>query len=177
SGANCEPAGPVRRETGIHGLHRVCAARLFRARLAVVPSAVPIARLTRRDEMRNVLLVGIGGMVGSVFRYLLSGVAQDLSGSSRFPVGTLAVNLLGCFVIGGLSQLADGRGAFSESTRVFLFVGILGGFTTFSAFGNETINALRVGDTPVAVLNVAAQVVVGLACVWLGRIAAYLVWR
>jgi fluoride exporter len=120
----------------------------------------------------KILLVGVGGFLGSVARYLLGGYAQQLSRSVSFPYGTLAVNLLGCFVIGLLAELAEARGVFGDEVRAFVFVGLLGGFTTFSAFGNETINLVRDGHAPLALANVAAQVVVGLAAVWLGRAVA-----
>lgn len=126
--------------------------------------------------MLKVLLVGIGGFFGSVARYLMSGYAQQLSRSISFPYGTLAVNLLGCFIIGFLAQLADARGVFSAESRAFVFVGILGGFTTFSSFGNETMNLLRDGEMLLAFANVAVHIVVGLAAVWLGRIAAHQIW-
>src|SRR5947199_2363196 len=94
-------------------------------------------------RMINALWVGVGGFIGSVLRYILSGVVQDLTGRDDFPAGTLAVNLLGCLTIGLLSQLVEDRSAFSPETRAFVFMGILGGFTTFSAFGNETMNLWR----------------------------------
>ena len=93
------------------------------------------------------IIVALGGAAGSIFRYLLSTWTQTLSKSIDFPYGTLAVNLLGCFVIGFLSQLAEERGALSSESRTFVFIGILGGFTTFSSFGNETINLFRDGET------------------------------
>jgi fluoride exporter len=120
----------------------------------------------------KILLVGVGGFLGSVARYLLGGYAQQLSGGASFPYGTLAVNVLGCFVIGFLAELAEARGVFSPESRALVFVGLLGGFTTFSAFGNETVNLLRDGQTPLALANVAAHIVIGLGAVWLGRAAA-----
>ena len=127
--------------------------------------------------MTRILLIGVGGFVGSVLRYWLSGLAQDAARDSLFPWGTLAVNLLGCLAIGALAQLAEARGAFSAETRLFLATGLLGGFTTFSAFGNETLNLLRDAERGLAAANVLANVILGLACVQLGRVAAHLVWR
>ncbi len=123
------------------------------------------------------IVIGTGGFIGSVFRYLLSGYVQQLTKSVDFPYGTLAVNLIGCFVIGFLSQLAEMRGAFTDELRAFLFVGFLGGFTTFSTFGNETMNFLRLGEGRFALLNVGLHILAGLALVWLGRTVAYLIWR
>jgi len=121
-------------------------------------------------------LVGIGGFIGSALRYSASGIVQQFSGSISFPYGTLAVNMAGCFVIGLLSFLADTRGLFTTETRTLVFVGVLGGFTTFSSFGNETFNLLRDGENASALMNVAVHVVLGLALVWVGRTVSYLIW-
>lgn len=125
----------------------------------------------------NILLVGIGGALGSISRYLLGTWIQALSRSIDFPYGTLIVNLLGCFLIGLLSQLAEARGAFTSETRAFLFIGILGGFTTFSSFGNDTINLLRDGAAFNALANIGVNVILGLVLVWLGRVVAFMIWR
>lgn len=127
--------------------------------------------------MFKVLLVGVGGFIGSVARYSLAGFVQHLSRSVDFPYGTLAVNLLGCFMIGLLSQLAETRGLLTAEARALVFIGILGGFTTFSTFGNETLNLLRDNQFWAALGNVAANLIPGLALVWLGRSLAYLLWR
>lgn len=127
--------------------------------------------------MNKVLLVGIGGFIGSVLRYLISGYVQQLTRSATFPFGTLAVNLIGCLFIGFLSQLADLRGVFTAETRLLVFVGALGGFTTFSTFGNETFNLLQNGETGPAFWNVFSQIALGLGAVWLGRAFAYWIWR
>jgi CrcB protein len=126
--------------------------------------------------MTKMLLVGVGGFIGSVLRYLMSGYVQTITKSFEFPYGTIAVNIFGCFVIGMLAQLAEERGAFSSETRGFLFIGILGGFTTFSTFGSETLNLLRDGEQLFAAVNVAAHIVLGLGAVWAGRIAAHAIW-
>ena len=127
--------------------------------------------------MINILLVGIGGAFGSISRYLLATWTQSASKSIDFPFGTLTVNLIGCFVIGFLSQLAEARGVFTSETRALVFLGVLGGFTTFSSFGNDTINLFRDGEMFNALANVGANVILGLALVWLGRTVAYWVWR
>jgi len=123
------------------------------------------------------MFVALGGAFGSVLRYLLATWTQAASKSIDFPYGTLVVNLIGCFVIGFLSQLAEARGAFTPESRALIFVGILGGFTTFSSFGNDTMNLLRDGETFNALANVGANVIFGLILVWLGRTAAYWIWR
>jgi CrcB protein len=127
--------------------------------------------------MDRVVLVGTGGFIGAVLRYWLSGYVQQFSQSNLFPFGTLAVNFLGCLVIGFLSQLAEEHGAFTAETRVLVFTGILGGFTTFSTFGNETMSLLRDGQDALALGNIAGHLLLGLGGVWLGRSLAYLIWR
>jgi len=127
--------------------------------------------------LTNILLVGLGGFIGSVLRYLASGYVQQSSRSIDFPFGTLAVNVIGCFVIGFLAQLAEERGVFTSESRSFILVGILGGFTTFSSFGNETLNLARDSQMLNALANVGANVVLGLLAVWLGRTVSYLIWR
>jgi len=127
--------------------------------------------------MTRFLLIGAGGFAGSVLRYWLSGLAQEAARDSIFPWGTLAVNLLGCLAIGAFSELAETRGAFSAETRLLLVTGLLGGFTTFSAFGNETLLLLRDAERGLAAANVVANVALGLVCAWCGRVAAHFVWR
>jgi CrcB protein len=123
------------------------------------------------------LLVGVGGFIGSILRYAVSGYVQQWTKSVDFPYGTLAANFIGCFVIGLLSQLAETHGVFTAESRAFVFVGVLGGFTTFSSFGNETMNLLLEGERLLALANITAQVVLGLSAVWLGRVLAYEIWR
>lgn len=127
--------------------------------------------------MFNILFVGVGGFIGSVLRYAVAGWVQQLSRSLDFPYGTLMVNLIGCFVIGFLGELAEARGIFASETRLLIFIGLLGGFTTFSSFGNDTLNLVRSGQMFNALTNVAVNVILGLLLVWLGRTVAYLVWR
>ena len=128
-------------------------------------------------SLTNILLVGIGGFIGSVMRYLASGYVQQTTKSVDFPYGTLAVNVIGCFIIGFLAQLAESRGVFTSESRLFVFTGILGGFTTFSSFGNETINLVRDSQMMNAFVNVGTNLVIGLFAVWLGRTISYMIWR
>lgn len=125
--------------------------------------------------MGKLFLAGIGGFIGSALRYTVAGFVENSSGV-RFPLGTLAVNLAGCAAIGFLSQLAEIRGVFTAEARVLIFVGILGGFTTFSAFGNETINLWREGADTLAAANIVAQVMLCLGAVWLSRALASQIW-
>ncbi|HOE00014.1 MAG TPA: fluoride efflux transporter CrcB [Kiritimatiellia bacterium] len=107
--------------------------------------------------MSAVLWVGLGGALGSIGRYLLSGwVTQQVTG--RFPAGTLTVNVLGCLGIGILAGLAVKEEYFSHAARLFLFTGVAGGFTTFSAFGLETFYLLQRAQWGLAGGYVAASV-------------------
>ena len=121
--------------------------------------------------------IGLGGFVGAVLRYLVSGWVQDRSGSIIFPFGTAAVNLIGCFIIGMLTFLVETRSYFSAETRAFVLVGLLGSFTTFSTFGSETLVLIRSGRMDMAALYAGGQVVVGVLMVWLGRLLASGIWR
>src|SRR5688500_17984531 len=118
--------------------------------------------------MKNVLLVALGGAVGSVARYQLSGLLLHHTADWRFPAGTFAVNVIGCLAAGVLAGLAETHNLLSASTRLLLFTGVLGGFTTFSAFGLETMFLLRRGEVLVAGANVVLSVLAGLLALWLG---------
>jgi CrcB protein len=124
-----------------------------------------------------IVLVGIGGFLGSASRYALSGYVQQLTQSTSFSYGTIAVNVLGCLAVGFLSQLAESRGFLSPEARAILIIGFLGGFTTFSTFGNETVNLVRDSQNRLALFNVAAHVALGLGAVWAGRALAFSLWR
>ena len=115
------------------------------------------------------LLVGAGGAVGSIARYLLATWTMHSAAPQKFPLGTFVVNLAGCLAAGLLAGVAERYpGALSHEMRVLLFTGVLGGFTTFSAFGLETAQLLRRGEWPVASGYVGGSVLLGLALVLLG---------
>lgn len=118
--------------------------------------------------MTHILLAGLGGFVGAAGRYGLSSLTQRLAGTPFLPIGTLVVNALGCLAIGLLAGWAEVRGPLTDHARVLLITGLLGGFTTFSAFGFETVELARSGRLGLAALNVGLQLVVGLAAVWVG---------
>lgn len=127
--------------------------------------------------MRSVLGVAVGGAVGSMARYLLQGWVQRRTAAATgwlplMPSGTLAVNLLGCVAIGLLATLFQERLAVDPALRSGLLIGVLGGFTTFSAFGWETLGLLRAGNVLLAGAYVAVSVALGLAGVWLGIVVA-----
>lgn len=118
--------------------------------------------------MRNLLLVGGGGFLGSVARYLLGGLVLHASGAPRFPLATLTVNVTGCLVMGMVAGFAERAHLFSPASRLFLITGFLGGYTTFSAFAYETFFLAREHAWVSAAGNVVAQVTIGLAAVWAG---------
>ncbi len=121
--------------------------------------------------MVQVLMVGIGGFIGAILRYGVSGlVHRNVSGS--FPLGTLVVNILGCLVIGAVMYLVEYRQFFTPNVRLFLTIGILGSLTTFSTFGYETFALLRENEIHLALANVALNVIVSLAAVIAGWVAA-----
>ena len=120
--------------------------------------------------MSIVLLVGVGGFFGSVARYLVSRGFLQLLDQSSFPYGTLTVNVIGCLIIGLLSGTAEARGILGAEShiRALIFIGFLGGFTTFSAFGYETITLTRNDQIVQAFANVVLQLTLGLGAVLVG---------
>jgi CrcB protein len=113
-------------------------------------------------------LVALGGALGSVLRFLASGVAHRLLPGLLFPVGTLTVNVIGSLLIGLLGGAAESRAFLVPEARVFLFTGLLGGFTTFSAFAFESLGLALDAAWWRLALNVAAQLVLGLGGAWAG---------
>lgn len=114
------------------------------------------------------LLIGVGGFVGALLRFAVSGVVQRQLPLSSFPIGTLAVNVSGCLLIGAFLGVAESRQSFSPELRTFALIGLLGGFTTYSTFGWETFAMLRDGEQLRAATNVLLQLALGLGAVWLG---------
>ena len=125
----------------------------------------------------KLMLIGIGGFIGAILRYSVSGLMQNLSGSINFPFGTLAVNIVGCFLIGLFSYLIEVRAMFTVEVRAFLLIGVLGSFTTFSTFGHETYNHFLDSKFHLVGINVGAHFVFGLLAVYLGRITSFAIWR
>ena len=120
--------------------------------------------------MYRVLLIGIGGALGSVMRFGVSGLTYRVTGGT-FPAGTMAVNLIGAFAAGFLWELVE-RAVIPSHMRSFIFVGILGGFTTFSTFGLESFNLLRDGEIKIALYNMVLSNVLCIVLVFAGFAAA-----
>jgi CrcB protein len=118
--------------------------------------------------MRSVLIVAAGGALGSVARHLLSGWTLHRTLDWRFPLGTFAINVVGCFAVGVIGGFVVKHDWFSAQTRLFLLTGLAGGFTTFSAFGLETFYLVRRAEYLVAAGYVASSVLLGLLVLWLG---------
>ncbi|HXD33640.1 MAG TPA: fluoride efflux transporter CrcB [Pyrinomonadaceae bacterium] len=116
--------------------------------------------------MQKVIFIGLAGLLGTVGRYGVGELVARRFGNS-FPIGTLVVNTLGCFLAGSLFYLLE-RDAVSDTLRAVVMIGFLGGFTTFSAYGLQTFNLIRGGDIGLALLNVVGSNVAGLLMAWAG---------
>jgi len=116
---------------------------------------------------RNLFLIAIGGALGSVARYTLSLLVLRASGT-LFPLGTFLVNAIGCVAFGAIAGAATARLHLTPELRLFLLVGVLGGFTTFSSYAFESFALVQQGRFLWASINVVGQVVAGLAGVWVG---------
>ena len=116
--------------------------------------------------MKLILLVGAGSFLGGIFRFLLSELIQTKTLSS-FPYGTLTVNLIGCFAIGIVFGFVE-RGQLSMEWRVLVATGILGGFTTFSAFSMETFSMIRSGNIFNAALYILLSIGIGILATAIG---------
>lgn len=117
----------------------------------------------------KILLIGSGGFTGAVLRYAMSGlVHRAFPAGNVFPAGTFFVNIAGCLAIGVLSGMADTRQLFSPELRLLVFIGLLGGFTTFSTFALESLYLLQERQFLYFGFNIIGQVVSGLIAVWIG---------
>jgi CrcB protein len=112
------------------------------------------------------VLVAVGGAIGATARYVVADLVHRTA-SAFFPWGTFVVNVTGCFVFGLVAGIGEARGGLSPSARVFVLVGMLGGYTTFSSFTFETFELLRAGQWPAAFGNSVGQVMVGFLAFWL----------
>ena len=117
--------------------------------------------------MVKLLLIGLAGFIGTLGRYWLSGVVARRYGET-FPLGTLVVNLIGCFLVGLLFYLMQERYLVNQNIRTIILIGLLGGFTTFSSLGLQTFTLLQDNEVALAALNLVASNLIGLLLVWAG---------
>ncbi|MDA3905905.1 MAG: fluoride efflux transporter CrcB [Bacteroidales bacterium] len=120
--------------------------------------------------MIKLLYIAFGGIIGSVLRYVIAGIPHKFYWGT-FPIGTLFVNLLGSFLI-GFGFVLLGKENIPENLKLFLFIGILGSFTTFSTFMFESLNLFKDGDLKFALINLAGANILGLFFVYLGYVIA-----
>lgn len=121
-------------------------------------------------DIQKTIFIALAGLVGTLVRYWLAGFVARQYGET-FPWGTLTVNLVGSFLAGAMYYLAQERFLMSPTLRTIIFIGLLGGFTTFSSYGLQTFTLLRDGQIGLATLNVAVSNVLGLLMVWAGYVA------
>ena len=117
--------------------------------------------------LRTLLLIGLGGFLGSISRFLIA-LGLNRFFQSVLPIGTLAVNILGCLFIGIIYSLAEQKNMLSPELRIFLGVGFCGGFTTYSSFAFDKLSLIKTGDFLMLSVYVGASVFLGLIAVYLG---------
>ena len=118
--------------------------------------------------MLKIVMVLLGGAIGTGCRYGLSSLIYSRIERPTFPYANLIINVSGSFAIGLLAELFDSRALVSPTTRASLLTGVLGGYTTFSSFSYETFSLIRDGEWLRATLNSVGSVLLGLVAVWLG---------
>ena len=116
----------------------------------------------------NLLFVGLGGFIGASLRYATGLFVGRFITDAQFPYGTFVVNMVGCLLIGFIAGVTDSRELMNDTSRAFVFTGMLGAFTTFSTFSYETMGLLQNGQTSPALTNLGLQIVLGLLAVWVG---------
>lgn len=116
----------------------------------------------------NLLFVGLGGFIGASLRYATGMFVGRFITDTQFPYGTFVVNMVGCLLIGFLAGLTDSREILNDTSRAFVFTGMLGAFTTFSTFSYETMGLFQNGQTSPALTNLVLQIILGLLAVWGG---------
>jgi len=118
--------------------------------------------------MHLLFLIGIGGFIGAILRYLISGWAQN--GVTTFPLGTLTVNVLGSFILSSILFISEYRGVISDETRIFLTIGLLGAFTTMSTFSYESFRLLESRDFFYFTLNIIGTIFLTMFAIYMGKI-------
>ncbi len=117
--------------------------------------------------MHPLILVAMGGAIGSMARYGVSSLVVKQVNPVNFPWGTFSVNILGCMLAGVFLLVAESMQSISQEARLFVVTGLLGGFTTFSAFGIETLGLLRRGEMLIAISYASLSIIVGVLAMWL----------
>ncbi|ADN35460.1 CrcB protein [Methanolacinia petrolearia DSM 11571] len=120
--------------------------------------------------MKIWLLVAVGGAIGALARYIIGGWFQ--SGNSTFPVGTMSVNIIGSFLLGFIMYFSEYTGVFSDETRIFITIGVLGAFTTMSTFSYESFRMLEHNEFIKLSVNILGTVLLTLCGIYLGKIMA-----
>ena len=122
------------------------------------------------------LIVGVGSFIGGVLRYWIGGWVQ--SGALTFPIGTLSVNFLGSLILSLMMYFSQYTGMLSEEVRVFFAIGLLGSFTTMSAFSYESFRLLEQNENILFILNIAGTLALTLGAVYIGKLAVlnFMVW-
>lgn len=123
--------------------------------------------------LKSVIAVGTGSCIGGILRYLISLYSANIT-ATVFPIGTLVVNVTGCFIIGLISGIAERSGLASPEVKLFLTVGLCGGFTTFSTFMNEVFRMVRDGHTAMFLVYITASIAGGYILLFAGHAAAKL---
>jgi len=119
--------------------------------------------------MQKTIFIALAGLVGTLSRYWLSGFVARQYGET-FPWGTMAVNLIGCFLAGAVFYITEERFLVSPAVRTVILIGFLGGFTTFSSYGLQTFTLLKDSEFGLATLNVVTSNLLGLLMVWAGYV-------
>lgn len=117
--------------------------------------------------LKSVLLVALGGSIGSILRYITSIITAKFY-SANFPLATFIVNIIGCLIIGVVFGIFERNGIVNDNLRLLLITGFCGGFTTFSAFSSENINLLQNGNFFIALSYISLSIILGLIAVWFG---------
>jgi fluoride exporter len=123
-----------------------------------------------RSNLLKYLMVGIGGCLGSILRFWVGSYIGSRMGS-RFPYGTLVVNITGSFLVGLVFALLTAKTQWSPNWRYLIPIGFIGGYTTFSSFEYETLRTMQDGQVGLGLLYVATSVIVGFIAVWGGMVA------
>lgn len=127
--------------------------------------------------MSNLLFVGFGGFFGAVLRHIVASSVQSQFSFLGIPVGTVVVNVVGCLLFGFIGTLATDNGILSAQTRLLVFTGFLGSFTTFSTFGNETVALAQGEQFNIAILYVVLKLGLGFSAIVIGQMAGHAVGK